>query len=61
MSGNYAFTWNNGERSWQPRQGSRSRAALLAALSEVYPGDQSVEADAVLDQLDTLGYRVVER
>jgi hypothetical protein len=37
------------------------RAALRHALEAVYAGEQSVETDAVLDQLDTLGYRVVER
>lgn len=38
-----------------------ARAALCHALEQVYAGDQAVETDAVLDQLDTLGYRVVER
>jgi len=42
-------------------QGSRARAALLFALEAVYSGDQRVETDAVLDQLDSLGFRVVER
>jgi len=40
-------------------QGSPARAALRHALETVYAGDQSVETDAVLDQLDALGYRVV--
>lgn len=43
------------------RYGSPARAALRHALETVYAGDQSVETDAVLDQLDTLGYRVTLR
>lgn len=43
------------------RYGSPARAALRHALEQVYAGEQTVETDAVLDQLDTLGYRLEER
>ena len=47
---------------WQQVRSERpDRAALRHALEQVYAGEQSVETDAVLDQLDTLGYRLVER
>lgn len=40
---------------------SARRDAVRAALEHVWTGDLAEEADAVLDQLDDLGYQVVPK
>lgn len=60
----YLFGWRpevrSGRGSWFDR-GLKAREALRNALAEVWSGADFTDTDAVLDQLDDRGYRVVRK
>lgn len=54
-------SWVGAQRALRVARAEKAREVLRDALAEVWSGADFTDADAVIDQLDDRGYRVVRK